>query len=99
MVYHPHTDSLTEQKNQCAEQFLRLISTNQDDWSMMLPLTTLVHNNAQNVTTGLALNQLLNGLEPTITPDQSVSSNNLTAEFRVDQLRQQRKQAMMALNN
>ncbi len=66
---------------------------------MMLPLTTLVHNNAQNVTTGLALNQLLNGLEPTITPDQSVSSNNLTAEFRVDQLRQQRKQAMMALNN
>ncbi|SRR6266851_5718126 len=65
---------------------------------MMLPLTTLVHNNTQNTTTGLAPSQLLNGLEPTITPDQSSSSNNPTAEFRVDQLRQQRKQATTALN-
>jgi len=89
MVYHPHTDSLTEQKNQCVEQFLRLISTNQDDWSMMLPLTTLVHNNAQNATTNLIPNQLLNSLEPTITPNQSAGSDNPTAELRVDQLRQQ----------
>ena len=89
MVYHPHTDSLTEQKNQCVEQFLRLISTNQDNWSMMLPLTTLVHNNAQNVTTNLVSNQLLNGLEPAITPNQSAGSNNPMVELRVDQLRQQ----------
>ncbi len=64
----------------------------------MLPLTTLVHNNTQNSTTGLAPNQLLNGLEPTITPNQRTNSDNLTAELRVDQLRQQRKQATAALN-
>jgi len=35
----------------------------------MLPLATLVHNNTQNVNTNLVPNQLLNGLEPTITPN------------------------------
>src|SRR6266851_4305129 len=69
------------------------------DWSMMLPLSTLVYNNAQNSTIGLVLNQLLNSLKPAITPDQSAGSDNLTVELRVDQLRQQRKQATMALNN
>jgi len=99
MAYHPHTDSLMERKNQWVEQFLQLISTNQSDWSMMLPLATLVYNNPWNSTTGLAPNQLLNGLEPAITPDQSANSDNPTVEPRVDQLRQRRKQATVALNN
>ncbi len=64
----------------------------------MLPLTTLVHNNAQNLTTSLVPNQLLNSLEPAITPNQSANSNNPTVEFRVDQLRQRRKQVTTALN-
>src|SRR6266853_2909735 len=98
-LYHPQTNGLTKQKNQWVEQFLRLISTNQNDWSTMLPLTTLVHNNARNSTTGLAPNQLLNGLEPTVTPNQSTNSDNLTAELRVNQLRQWRKQVTTALNN
>ncbi len=66
---------------------------------MMLPLATLVYNNARNLTTGLTLNQLLNGLEPTITPNQSANSDNPTAELRVNQLRQRRKQVTTALNN
>src|SRR6266853_1002491 len=98
MVYHPQTNSLTEQKNQWVEQFLHLISTNQDNWFTMLPLATLVHNNTQNATTNLIPNQLLNGLEPVITPDQSAGSNNPTAELRVDQLRQRRIQATKVLN-
>src|SRR6266853_4993430 len=98
-AYHLQTNGLTEQKNQWVKQFLQLISTNQNNWSMMLPLTTLVHNNARNSTTGLTLNQLLNGLEPVVTPDQSTNSDNPTVELRVNQLRQRRKQATMALNN
>ncbi len=65
---------------------------------MMLPLATLVYNNARNTTTNLVPNQLLNGLEPMITPDQGIESDNPTAELRVNQLRQQRVQAMKALN-
>ena len=64
----------------------------------MLPLATLVHNNAQNVTTNLIPNQLLNSLEPMITPDQSMGTDNLTVELRVNQLRQWRVQAIKALN-
>src|SRR6266851_6061221 len=65
----------------------------------MLPLATLVHNNARNSTTGLALNLLLNRLEPTVMPDQGSHSDNPVARSRVDQLRQWRRQATAALNS
>ena|SRR6266851_4879097 len=62
-------------------------------------LTTLVYNNAWNSTTGLTPNQLLNGLEPAVTPNQTTNSDNPAVESQVDQLRQWRKQATVALNN
>src|SRR6266851_5923335 len=80
MAYHPQTDGLSERKNQWVEQFLRLLSTNQSDWSTMLPLATLVHNNAWNLMTGLTPNQLLHRLEPTVTPNQTTNSDNPTVE-------------------
>src|SRR6266853_5108643 len=98
MAFHPQTDGLSERKNQWVEQFLRLLSTNQHDWATMLPLATLIHNNARNATTGLAPNSLLHGLEPAATPDQISNSDNPAAEARVDQLRQRRKLAIAALN-
>src|SRR6266851_6670363 len=64
----------------------------------MLPLATLVHNNARNSTTGLAPNLVLNGLEPTVTPDHTSNSNNPAARTQVNQLRQRRKQAIAVLN-
>src|SRR5216683_6522334 len=64
----------------------------------MLPLATLVHNNARNSTTGLAPNLMLSGLEPAVTPDHTSNSDNPTAREWVDQLRQQRRQAIAALN-
>ncbi len=98
MAYHPQTDGLTEWKNQWVEQFLCLIAANQDDWSMMLPLATLVHNNIQNITTNLIPNQLLSRLELVITPNLAMGTENLMAELRVNQLRQWRIQATKALN-
>jgi len=41
---------------------------------------------------------MLSRLEPIATPDQTTNSNNPTAQARVDQLRQWRKQAIDALN-
>src|SRR5712671_537976 len=64
----------------------------------MLPLTTLVHNNARNSTTGLAPNLMLNGLEPAVTPDHMSNSDNPAARAQVDQLRQRRRQVIAALN-
>jgi len=98
-VYHPQTDGLTERKNQWIEQYLCLVTTNQEDWSMMLPLATLVHNNAKNGTMGFVPNNLLIGREPPATPEQAEGTDNPLAEQRVTQLRQWRILATHALNN
>jgi len=54
----------------------------------MLPLATLVHNNMRNSATGHAPNQLIYGLEPTVTPDVTTQTNNPTVELRIKQLKQ-----------
>jgi len=89
MAYHPQMDGLTERKNQWVEQYLCLVTTNQADWSTMLPLATLVHNNAKNGTTGFVPNDLLIGREPPATPTQGEGTENPLVEQRVTQLRQQ----------
>ncbi len=98
-AYHPQMDGLMERKNQWVKQYLRLVTTNQEDWSTMLPLTTLVHNNAKNGTTGFTPNDLLIGREPLVTPEQAEGADNPLAEQRVTQLRQQQILATHALNN
>ena len=81
-------DGLIEWKNQWIEQLLRLVSANQDDWSNVLPLATLIHNNSANSTTGTVPNELLIGREPVTTPHQATGSDNPLAEHRVRQLRE-----------
>jgi hypothetical protein len=95
---HPQTDGLTERKNQWLEQYLRLVAGNNKEWSNMLSIATLVHNNSANSTTGLAPNQLLIGREPPATPVQGEGADNPLAEQRVRQLAEQRVMATQALN-
>jgi hypothetical protein len=97
-AYHPQTDGLTERTNQKVEQFLRLISANQEDWSSALPIATLIHNNSENAITKTSPNLLLIEREPPATPSQAVGSTNPTAEQRVHQLREQRIMATQVLN-
>src|SRR5216683_6487695 len=92
-------DGLTERKNQWVEQYLQLVMTNQEDWSTMLPLATLVHNNVKNKTMGFVPNDLLIGREPPATPGQAERADNPLAEQRVTQLKQRRVLATQALNN
>jgi len=73
--------------------------TNQEDWSTMLPLATLVHNNVKNGTTGFAPNDRLIGREPLTIPEQAKGADNPLAEQRVTQLRQRQILATQALNN
>ncbi len=99
MVYHPQTDGLMEQKNQWVEQYLCLITANQEDWAMVLPIATLVYNNTKNETTGFTPNKLLIGREPPAIPAQGEGAQNPLAEQRVEQLRQWRILTTHALNN
>ncbi len=46
MAFHPQTDGLSKRKNQWVEQYLHLVTSSQpEDWSTWLPITTAVHNN------------------------------------------------------
>jgi Integrase zinc binding domain len=63
-AFHPQTNGLSEWMDQWVEQYSRLITTNQNEWSKWLPMATAVHNNSRNSTTGFAPNELLIGWEP-----------------------------------
>jgi len=97
-AFHPQTDGLSERKNQWIEQYLQLITTNQEDWSDWLAIATLVHNNSANSTTGFAPNELLIGWEPPLTMEQGESSNNNTAEQQATNLRNNRTLTTQAIN-
>jgi hypothetical protein len=83
---HPQMDRLSKRKNQWIEQFLCLITTNQQHWSKYLAIATLVHNNLKNTSTGYAPSKLLIGWEPPLTPRQMASTNNQLAERTTEQL-------------
>ncbi len=80
------------------EQFLWLIVSNQEEWSTVLPLATLVHNNSENITIRTSPNQLLIGREPPVMLSQAKETNNPLAGQRVCQLRERRMLATQALN-
>jgi len=82
-AYHLQMDGLSERKNQWVEQFLWLVVSNQEEWSMALPLATLIHNNSQNTTIRMSPNQLLIRLEPPATPNQVEGATNPLVEERV----------------
>jgi hypothetical protein len=97
-VFHPQTDGLSERTNQWVEQYLRLITVNQNKWSKWLPMATAVHNNSRNSTTGFAPNELLIGWQPPLSTEQRSESKNLTAEEYLSNIWQNRLMAIHTLN-
>ena len=54
-AYHPQMDGLLERKNQWVEQYLHFMTTTQqDDWSEWLAITSLMHNTQINATIKMA---------------------------------------------
>ena len=78
-AFHPQMDGLTEQTNQWLEQYLRLVTVHQEDWSKWLPLATAVHNNSLNATMKTTPHQLIMGIDPPLTPNQRGIASNATA--------------------
>jgi hypothetical protein len=98
MAFHPQTGGLSEWTNQWVEQYLRLITTNQNEWSKWLPMATAVHNNSRNSTTGFAPNELLIRWEPPLSTEQRSELKNQTAEEYLTNMRCNRLLAIHALN-
>ncbi len=83
-AFHPQTDGLSERKNQWIEQYLRLVTSNDPKgWTHWLVLTTTVHNNQINTTTGLSPNQILFGYNPTLNSDKVLQTHNALVESRI----------------
>ena len=92
-------DGLSEQKNQWIEQYLRLVMGGQpENWPDWLAISTAVHNNWKNATTGLSPNQILLGIEPTLHPSEHHKTNNKAVERRVKRMEEAQEQATRAIN-
>src|SRR5216684_4376366 len=74
------------------------MSSQPEDWSTWLPITTAVHNNRKNATTGLSPNQILLSYETTLIPSSFSETNNQTALERTERMTQSRAQAIKAIN-
>jgi Chromo (CHRromatin Organisation MOdifier) domain len=96
-AFHPQTD-VSDYTYQWIEQYLRLITTNQNEWSKWPPMATAVHNNSKNSTTGFAPNELLIGWEPPLAVEQQLESKNQTAEEYLSNMQHNRLMVIHALN-
>jgi hypothetical protein len=86
-AYHPQMDGLSERKNQWVEQFLRFVTTaQQDDWSDWLPIASLVHNSRTNATIKIAPLQALLGYLPQLTPEMTPLLSNQRVENRGEEM-------------
>jgi hypothetical protein len=98
-AFHPQTDGLSKRKNQWVEQYLRLVtSAQQDQWKAWLPIATATHNAHVNATTRKAPIEVLLGFLPNFDPFTLPTTLNPRAEDRIESLRQHREQAIAVLN-
>ena len=99
MAFHPQTDGLSERKNQWVEQFLRLVtSTQQDDWKRWLPIVTATHNNHINTTMEVMPAKALLGYLPVLDSLAPPTTRNKGIEERAKQAWQSQEQAKEALD-
>ena len=99
-VFHPQTDSLSEQKNQWVEQYLRLVtSTSPEAWTNWISIATAIHNNRRNATTKLSPNQILLGYETKLIPTETGESTNEAMERRLETMIKKRLAAIDTINH
>ena len=54
-----------------------------EDWSYWISITSAVHNNQVNATTGLSPNQILIGYTPSLVLSEAIKMDNEAAEKQV----------------
>src|SRR5712675_1941251 len=90
-AFHPQTDGLSERKNQWIEQYLRLLTTaQQDDWDEWLTVASAVHNDCTNATLGMSPNEALLGFCPNLYPRTPATTSNEAVKNCLELLHQKR---------
>jgi hypothetical protein len=99
MAFHPQTDGLSERKNAWVEQYLRFLTSHQqDDWAHWLPIATAVHNRAVNATTKVAPIEAILGYKPRLSYHHPTETPNQTVEERKQTAFEKQQMAKEALN-
>ena len=98
-AFHPQTDGLSKWKNQWVEQYLHTITASHpEDWSYWISITSAVHNNQINSTTGLLPNEILLGYSPCLAPSEVIRTDNEMAEKQVKRMIKAWDQATRVIN-
>jgi chromodomain-containing protein/integrase-like protein len=98
-AFHPQIDGLSERKNQWIEQYLQIVtSASPEDWTNWLSITSAVHNNQQNNTTGLSPNQILWGHKAVLVPNNDFPTRNQTANDHMEDMKRNQQMAISTLN-
>ena len=98
-AFHPQTDGLSEWKNQWVEQYLHTITASHpEDWSYWISVTSAVHNNRINLTTGLSPNEILLGYSPCLALLEVIRTDNEAAEKQVKWMIEAWDQATRVIN-
>uniref|UniRef100_A0A803JTE2 Integrase catalytic domain-containing protein n=1 Tax=Xenopus tropicalis TaxID=8364 RepID=A0A803JTE2_XENTR len=83
-AYHPQSNGQTERTNQSLEQFLRcFVSSNQDNWSELLPWAEFAHNNLKHDSLGFSPFFCVHGFHPRALPSALIKSDVPAAENMV----------------
>jgi integrase-like protein len=98
-AFYPQTDGLSEWKNQWVKQYLCTVtSASPEDWTSWLSITSAIHNNRQNDTTGLLPNQILWGHEAMLVPNNNFPIQNQMAEDCIEDVKRNQQIAISVLN-
>jgi hypothetical protein len=98
-AFHPQTDGLSERKNAWVEQYLRFLTSHQqNDWAHWLPIATAVHNRAVNATTKVAPIEAILGYKPRLSYHHPTETPNQTIEERKQTAFEKQQMAKEALN-
>ncbi len=69
-----------------------------EDWTNWLSITTTIHNDQKNATTGLSPNQILWGGEPRLLTSEGDDVKSQVVQERLGMMRKRRLQAIAAIN-
>jgi len=69
-----------------------------EDWTNWLSITTAVHNDWKNITTGLSPNQILWGGEPHLMTSEGDNVKSQTIQERLETMKERQLQAIAAIN-
>jgi len=97
-MFHPQTDSKSEQVNQVIEQYLCICGNfQQDNWTTLLPIIEFTHNAQPHRSTHRSPFKVWYGFQPTFKPPLQLQTRLQSVDEHIQYLEQIHKEVTAAL--